>query len=163
MAKIFTYSPQKVILAFGGYTITGWQTLTVERGADGFIPIKGIRGKHTRSRNPDTSCTITVPLLQTSMSNDVFSRIHELDLANGTGRIELTLKDTGGTTVMESIEAYILGYPTVVYSDGFSYHVWKIFCQYTNITVGGNAQVSNIFSGILGAASGVVDSVSSFL
>lgn len=153
MAKVFTYSPNEVILTFGGYTITGWQSITVTRSVDAFKPVRGIRGKHTRVKNADTSCTITIPLLQTSMGNDVISRIHELDLINDTGRISLTLKDIKGTSVFDSVEAYILGYPEVVYSGEFEYRAWKIFCQSTSsYIVGGNAQVDSIFSGIFNAA-----------
>ena len=158
MSKVFCYDPAQVQLTFGGYTITGWQSISIARSVDAFKPIRGIRGKHTRVRNADTSCTISIPLLQTSMGNDVLSRIHELDLVNGTGRIELTISDLGGTSVFNSVEAYILGYPEVVYSGEFEYRQWRIFCQSTNTyVVGGNAQVINIFGGIFGAASGFVN------
>ena len=159
MSKVFTHSPKEVQLTFGGYTVTGWQSITITRSVDAFKPIRGIRGKHTRVRNADTSCTITIPLLQTSMSNDVFARIHDLDITHGTGRIELTIKDLKGTSVFSSAEAYVLGYPEVVYSEEFEYRQWRMFCQSTgSYTVGGNAQVKNIFSGIFGAASGLASS-----
>ncbi len=166
MSKVFCYSPSEVQLTFGGYTVTGWQSISITRSVDAFKPVRGIRGKHTRVRNADTSCTITIPLLQTSMSNDVFSRIHELDIEHGTGRISLTIKDISGTSVFSSAEAYVLGYPEVVYSGEFEYRQWKLFCQTTgSYTVGGNAQIVNIFGGIFGAASGLankaVDAVSS--
>lgn len=166
MAKIFTYSPKEVVLTFGGYTVTGWQSISITRSVDAFKPIRGIRGKHTRVRNADTSCMITIPLLQTSMNNDVFSWIHELDIENGTGRISLTISDLKGTSVFSSVEAYIVGYPEVVYSGEFEYRQWRIFCQTTgSYTVGGNAQVENVFSGIFSDASGLanraIDSVSS--
>ena len=155
MSKVFCYSPKEVVLTFGGYTVTGWQSISIARSVDAFKPIRGIRGKHTRVRNADTSCMITIPLLQTSMSNGVFSRIHELDLTNGTGRISLTVSDLKGTSVFSSVEAYIVGYPEVVYSGEFEFRQWRIFCQTTgSYTIGGNAQVNNIFSGIFSAASG---------
>ena len=158
MSKVFTYSPEKVTITFGGYTVTGWQSISIARSVDAFKPIRGIRGKHTRVRNADTSCMITIPLLQTSMSNDVFSRVHELDLQNGTGRISLTVSDLKGTSVFSSVEAYIIGYPEVAYSGEFEYRQWRIFCQTTgSYTIGGNAQVNNIFSGIFQAASGLVN------
>lgn len=158
MAKVFCYSPKEVQLTFGGYTIEGWQTITIARSTDAFKPIRGIRGKHTRVRNADTSCTITIPILQTSTSNDVLSKIHELDIVNGTGRIELTLKDIKGTSVFSTNEAYIVGYPEVVYSGEFEFRAWKIFCQSTQTyTVGGNAQLENIFSGIFNKAAGFVN------
>ena len=159
MSKVFTYSPREVQLTFGSYTVTGWQSISITRSVDAFKPIRGIRGKHTRVRNADTSCMITIPLLQTSMSNDVLSKIHELDITNGTGRIELTLSDLSGTSVFNSVEAYIVGYPEVVYSGEFEYRQWRIFCQTTgSYTVGGNAQVENIFSSIFSKASGLANS-----
>lgn len=159
MSKVFCYSPKEVVLTFGGYTVTGWQSISIARSVDAFKPIRGIRGKHTRVRNADTSCMITIPLLQTSMSNDVLSKIHELDITNGTGRIELTLSDISGTSVFNSVEAYIVGYPEVVFSGEFEYRQWRIFCQTTgSYTVGGNAQVENIFSSIFNKASGLANS-----
>jgi hypothetical protein len=159
MSKVFCYSPREVVLTFGGYTVAGWQSISVARSADVFKPVRGIRGKHTRVKNADTSCIITIPLLQTSISNDVFSRILELDTERGTGRIELTLSDLGGTSKFSSVEAYILGYPDVTFSDGFEYRQWKIFCQSTGTyIVGGNAQVENIFSSIFSKASGLANS-----
>jgi len=160
MAKIFTYSPKEVGITIGGYTVTGWKSISIRRSVSGFMPIRGIRGKNTRVRNRDTSCTITLPIMQTSMSNDVMQRIHELDMAHGTARIELTVKDASGTSVFSSFEAYILGYPEVVYSEGMEFREWVIFCQSTSsYVVGGNAQVKSIFSGLMDAASGAVDAV----
>ena len=158
MSKVYTYSPQEVQLTFGGYTITGWQNLTITRSVDAFKPVRGIRGKHTRVRSIDTSCTITVTILQTSMSNDVLCRIHDLDLEYGSGRIELLLKDMGGTGVFSSAEAYVLGYPEVVYSGEFEYRQWRLFCQNTgNYTIGGNGQTTSIFSNIFNSAAGLVN------
>ena len=158
MSKVFTYSPQEVQLTFGGYTVTGWQSISITRSVDAFKPVRGIRGKHTRVRSIDTSCTITVTKLQTSMSNDVLCRIHDLDLEYGSGRIELRLKDMGGTGVFSSAEAYVLGYPEVVYSGEFEYRQWRLFCQNTgNYTIGGNGQTTSIFSNIFNSAAGLVN------
>ena len=158
MSKVYTYSASEVQLTFGGYTITGWQNLTITRSADAFKPVRGIRGKHTRVRSIDTSCTITVTILQTSMSNDVLCRIHDLDLEYGSGRIELLLKDMGGTGIFSSAEAYVLGYPEVVYSGEFEYRQWRLFCQNTgNYTIGGNGQTTSIFSNIFNSAAGLVN------
>ena len=158
MSKVYTYSASEVQLTFGGYTITGWQNLTITRSVDAFKPVRGIRGKHTRVRSIDTSCTITVTILQTSMSNDVLCRIHDLDLEYGSGRIELLLKDMGGTGVFSSAEAYVLGYPEVVYSGEFEYRQWRLFCQNTgNYTIGGNGQTTSIFSNIFNSAAGLVN------
>ena len=164
MSSLFTYSSKEVTLVIGGYTITGWEKISVSRNAPAFVPIRGIRGKNTRVRNTDTSATFSIPLLQTSMGNDVFSQIHTLDIERGTGRLEITLKDSSGTGVFGSSEAYIVDYPVVAYSGNFEYRVWTIFAQSTSTyNVGGNGKVDNIFSSILSAANRVVDKVSNLI
>jgi hypothetical protein len=161
MSSLFTYSPKEVTISIGGYSLTGWDNLSVARSVQGFVPIRGIRGKNTRVRNMDTSATITLPLLQTSMGNDVLSRIHALDLEKGTGRLDITLKDSSGTSVFSSSEAYILGFPVSAYSGNFEYRVWQIFAQSTTTyTVGGNGKTNNIFDSIVSSASNLVNNVS---
>lgn len=146
MANSFTvntYNPRDVILTLGGYQITGWQNVTVSRTVKGFTVIRGIRGKNTRVPNKDTSATITMTLLQTSQANDVLSYIHELDLDEGTARIELTLKDRSGRSVFSSNEGFIVGYPVSTFSGQFEYRSWEIFAQSTTTyNVGGNARPS---------------------
>ena len=144
MSGIFTYSPREVQLIVAGYKVSGWETITITRSIDGFIPVRGIRGKNTRVRSTDTSATITVPVMQTELSNEVLNSIHTQDLQLGSGRLEITLKDGIGTSGFSSNEAYIIGYPAVTYSGGIEYREWRIFCQTTaTFEVG-----SNIESGI---------------
>lgn len=159
--SVFTYSPSDVVLDIGGYQLTGWESISISRRVDGFIPAYGIRNKHTRVPTKDTSATITIPLLQTSQSNDVLSAIHELDLQNGTGRIALMLKDGSGTSVFSSAEAYILGYPEVIFSGDFTYRAWRIFCQTTNTySVGGNGRPqTSLFDTAINEASNFISGI----
>jgi len=156
-----TYSPSDVKLSFGGYTIVGWEEISIERRSPSFIPVAGIRGKHTRVATQDTAATISISLLQTSPSNDILSEVHRQDIINGTGRLTLTLKDYSGRSVFSSDEAYILGYPAAGYSSGFEYRVWSVFCQTTsNYKVGGNTRpetslVDSIINGVRGISGNI--------
>lgn len=156
-----TYSPEDVILTIGGYQLTAWETISISRRVDTFVPVFGIRGKHTSVPTGDTSATIVIPLLQTSASNDVLSAIHDLDSQNGTGRLILMLKDNSGRSIFSSDEGRIMGYPETVYSGGFEYRAWKIWLQSTSTyIVGGNSSPStSIFDGALNAASNFVSSL----
>jgi hypothetical protein len=153
-----TYSASDVILTIGGYQITGWESITIARRVDGFVPVFGIRGKHTRIPTNDTSSFITLPILQTSQSNEVLSTIHGLDLIEGTGRLAILLKDNSGASVFSSNEAYIVGYPETVFSGTFEYRNWSILCQTTDtFIVGGNAKgTSSIFDSALSAVSSLL-------
>jgi len=166
MGGVFTYSPKEVVLVVAGYQVTGWESITIARTVDGFIPVRGIRGKNTRVRSTDTSAMITIPLLQTAMSNEVLSEIHTQDLAVGTGRIELLLKDGSGSSVFGSTEAYILGYPVATYSGGAEYREWRLFCQTTSTyIVGANAEaglgdlLSSGFAKAKSAVSGAANAI----
>jgi len=141
--SVETYSASDVKLSIGGYIITGWDNLTINRRVKAFTPVYGIRGKNTRVKNVDTSATIIITLIQTSQSNDVLSYIHELDIDEGTARITLTLKDNSGRSVFSSNEAYISSYPTKSFSGDFTYNTWEIILQSTqSYTVGGNGRPS---------------------
>lgn len=148
---IDTYSPQDVTFMVGGYPLKGWNSISISRTVETFIPIKGIRNKHTRIRNKDSSATIRIDIIQTSTTNDVLSRVLELDTQNGTGRLSLLLKDASGRSVFASDEAYITGYPEVVYSGDIQYRQWSIYCQSTSTyLIGGNSRAStNLLDSIL--------------
>lgn len=144
MTGIYTYNPKEVTLVVGGYIFTGWESITITRNTKAFTPVRGIRGKNTRVRNRDTSATIVIPLLQTSSGNDVLTQIVEQDINFGTALISMSLSDGSGSSVFDSSEAYVTGFPTTKFSGGFEYRVWEIFCQKTgSFTVGGNANPSN--------------------
>jgi len=156
-----TYSPKDVKVDIGGYILVGWEDISISRTSAGFIPVRGIRGKHTRVPSLDTSASLTITLHQASPSNDVLSAIHSQDLVKGTGRLAITLKDYSGRTVISSDEAYILSYPEVVFSRDFEFRAWTIFCQSTSeYTIAGNTKpetplVDAIVGGIKGIAGNI--------
>lgn len=159
--SVNTYSPSDVRLTLGGYQLAGWNSITIARNKQGFVPIPGIRGKHTRVPTNDTSATITISMIQTSPSHDVMSAIHGVDLVEGTGRLAITLRDASGRSVFNSNEAYILGYPETTYSDNFEYRTWSMYCQTTgDYLVGGNTRPeTSLVDSLLGGLSGAIGNI----
>ena len=154
MANSYTYSPQDVRLVIGGYIFTGWNSITITR-PESFLVVKGIRGKHTRVQNPDTSANLIIALTQTSPGNDVFSETLRQDIINGTARIALTLVDKSGSSVFSSNDAYITGYPSATFSGQFQDRPWRIFAQTTtDYTVGGNGRSSSALINAISEAVG---------
>ena len=66
--SVQTYNPADVLLDIGGYTLAGWESISISRRSLGFITVPGIRGKHTRVPSGDSSATITISLLQLPLS-----------------------------------------------------------------------------------------------
>lgn len=130
--SVNTYAPKDVSFIVGGYALSGWASIRISRNSQVYTQVRGIRGKNTRYRNTDTSATLTVSILQTEEANDILSQIVERDRELGTGRIALTIKDGSGSAVISSSEAFIAGYPEVVYSGGFEYRNWTILCNSTS-------------------------------
>lgn len=149
MSEINTYSPTDVILTVIDHKLTGWESISISKTSPSFIAVPGIRGKHTRVENPDRSCTISFGLINTSKSNDFISAIHAADVTNGTAKLSVMLKDNSGNSVFSSNDAYILTYPDVMFSGGFEYRKWDIFCQtVSDYNVGGNSKPKTIFDSL---------------
>lgn len=141
MFEVLTYNPEDVYLSIGGYNCAGWDEISIERATPAYKLIKGIRGKHTRIKDEDTSALVTISLMQVSPTNDVLSELHTQDIIETTGRLDLLLIDKSGNSKFGSSEAYITGYPKRTFKDSIEYVVWTIQCQTTdNYIVGGNNQ-----------------------
>lgn len=137
---VATYTPKEVSLLIGGSLVTGWDRITVQRNAESFRQVRGIRGKNTRVRNRDSSATMTVELAQTSITNSIFSQILQLDLAQGTGRLEWTLRDAKGEYVFQTNTGYVSSYPESGFSGEIETRRWTLLCDSSTIFVGGNPQ-----------------------
>ena len=149
MTQVNTYSPQDVNLIISGFKVTGWDNITISKTNPSFTTVQGIRGKHTRVRNPDTSCSLVFNIIQTDRSNNTLSAIHDADLSQGTGKLSVMLKDDSGTSVFSSYDAYITTYPEVVFSGEFEYRQWTVFCQSVkDYRVGGNSKPKSVLDSL---------------
>lgn len=136
--EINTYSPDSVDLIIAGYKVFGWDNITLQRTKQGFTPYEGIRNKSSRTRNTTTSATLSLSIIQSCPVNDVLSKVHDLDLQYGTGRLVITLKDKSGRSLFSTNDAFITGYPAAAYTSELEYRVWNIYCGTTTWILGGN-------------------------
>lgn len=147
-----TYSASDVILSFGGYSVVGWDEISVRRDSAQSNFIRGIRGKNTRIINPNTSSVISVACPQTSEAHAVFSQIVDGDLlTGGNARLQVILKDLNGGLVLSSNEAYVTGYPDVSYKNSIENYTWLIQCystQYSGLT--SRTPQTSLFDFVLG-------------
>lgn len=136
---INTFNPSSTTLLLSNHKVHGITEIAVKKNSTTFEIVKGIRGKNTRRRNRDSSCVISVSLIQTSTSNDVLSEIVALDKEQGTGQITLLLKDISGSTLIKSDNAFIEDYPEATFQENISMRTWNIYCLSTSeYVIGGN-------------------------
>lgn len=172
-SNILTYSPADVKLILCGYILTGISSVTLQwKGAKPFRVIRGIRGKHTRVASPDLYATVVVEVLQTSITNDIFTSILSQDRLNQSARLEFTVNDTSGTTSYQSTECFIGAYPDISLTGDLQTYKWEIEClNFLAGQIGGNArQGFDLFDSangaidyISGKGSEFIDSATSFI
>lgn len=142
--EVHTYSPSEIRLDISGYQITGFERISITRNSPAFSIVKGIRGKNSRIRNRDTSCTVTVDVIQTALVNDVLNQILEQDLRTNSARLTLNLTDGLGSSKIVSNECFIESFPDLVYADDIEYRRWSLVCLSTDLfRVGGNSKLSD--------------------
>lgn len=141
--EVHTYSPSDIRLDISGFQITGFESISVKKNSPAFSIVKGIRGKNSRVRNRDTSCTVTVTVIQTSLVNDVLNQILEEDLRTNSARLTLDLTDGLGSSKIVSNECFIESHADLVYSGDIEYRRWSLICLSTDLfRVGGNAKLA---------------------
>ena len=151
--RLRTYSPNSVSVilthdATGiSHTVTGFSEdsiVSIERNAETFTMYRGADDTKTRIYNSDSSATITIPLQQTSNSNDIFSLLYEYDRArlNSDGLFSLQIKDLTGRSVYFSDEAYIAIVPNSAFSNSMELREWVIHAASLNTLIGGNSRYS---------------------
>lgn len=90
--------------------------IEIIRNSPDFTPVPAIRGRNSRIHNRDKSGSIQFRLLQTSPDNDILSKIVQYDVMNQTGRLNVIVKDTGGTTSIQFLDCYLEGIPNMAFS-----------------------------------------------
>jgi len=135
---ITTYDPEAIYLVIGEQILVGWNVISITRDSYPILTIKGIRGKHTRVLSYDTSATVRLTLPAGSEWNSIFSSLLTADLTSGTSRLELLLKDTGGTSLFKSSEAFVVNFADVVFDASLSERAWTIQCLSTDVYNVGN-------------------------
>lgn len=126
--EVKTYAPDEVYLTFGGYTVEGWNSISLQKQIPTFSTIQGIRGKNTRIRNKNSHSIITISCDLTSDLNSILSSIVTVDRATGGAALSLSLIDGSGGEVFSSTEAYVSDESDRTYDNTVSERKWVIEC-----------------------------------
>ena len=122
--KVLTYSPKDVTLIIAGFTVAGMISVSISWNKPQFMSVKGAYGKTTRVKSWDTSAVLKVELLQTAIANGIFSDLVNLDAETNGGRLEMTLQDLSGNSLIFSDDVYLTSLADIRYSDDFDNRVW---------------------------------------
>jgi hypothetical protein len=153
MASTFTstFAPNDVtvVISQGAFShvVSGFSEdsiVSIERNSDTFSLYTGADDTNTRIYQADTSAMITLPLQQTSNSNDILSQLYENDRASrdSTGLFNITVKDNSGRSTFFAEEAFIAVVPNSSFGNTMQLREWQIQAVRLQTFNGGNAKFS---------------------
>ena len=110
----------------GSYIISGFaedDQITLARDEDAYTKRVGVAGEVTRIKNTNRAGSVTVSLMQSSLSNDELSFLAELDEFANFGAVPLLLKDHNGRALVASPFCWVRRYPELQWKKDVA--VWK--------------------------------------
>ena len=143
-----TFAPNDVTVVISqgdfSHVVSGFSEdsiVTIERNSDTFSLYTGADDTNTRIYQANTSGMITLPLQQTSNSNDILSQLYENDRASrdSSGMFAITVKDNSGRSVFFAEEAFIGRVPDASFGNSMNLREWQIQAVRLKVTFGGNA------------------------
>jgi len=161
-----TFAPNDVTVTIsqGGFShiVSGFSEdsiVSVERNSDTFTLYTGADDTNTRIYQANTSGMVTLPLQQTSNSNDILSQLYLNDKASkdSSGLFTMTIKDNSGRTTFFAEEAFIARVPDASFGNTMQLREWQIQAVRLEANYGGNANFTPEDQASLEALGGTVE------
>lgn len=142
-----TYDPASVIVTWGSLTISGFAPETfcnVERAEDAVTTTVGADGFGCHTINRNRSGTVTVTLMQSSLTNSALSRLANLDEQTGDVSYPLVVKDIrSDATLCVAHASKIKKMPASAFGKELGTREWMFTSVKIDISVGGNLPVGS--------------------
>jgi hypothetical protein len=111
-------------------------------------------GSISRLYTNSQTYTISLTFHRGSTSNDILTKLWQLDEFTQMGKFPLFIKDLSGTDLFFSTNTWIEGIPSMVQSTSFDSRTWILRSSQAVINVGSNQDASGILQDLINLASG---------
>lgn len=141
MGDFHNYSPDRVIIVFGGIIIGGFAKDTfieVERDEATFMKYNGALGDTARSKNLNKGGKVTLTLMAVSPFNDELYGLAALDEDDTILPGPLQIKDLNGNMRCSAEIAWIEKWPKIDRAKESGTVQWVIDCASLEVIPGGN-------------------------
>lgn len=166
MANLFNYCPDSVqVLVAGFIHIEGFVDGTFISVDKDEMPYSSVRmpdGTIARKFNNSQTYTITITLHNGSSTNDILTKMWQVDELTQMGKFPLLIKDQSGSDLLFSTESWIEGIPSLTKSNSVDSRVWIIKSANAQINIGGNESVSSLLQDIVNVASSALPGLGLF-
>ena len=166
MPTLFNYSPEAVNCLIAGFIpIEGYVDGTFISVDKDEMPYSSVRmpdGTIARKYNNSQTYTITITLHNGAETNNLLTKMWQVDEITQRGKFPLLIKDQSGSDLLFSTESWIEGIPSLTKSNAIDSRVWVIKSAFATINVGGNEEASNLLQDITNIAVSALPSLSLF-
>lgn len=153
---IFNYCPDEVNVLLAGFiNISGFVDGTFVNISKDVVPFSSVRtadGTVARMYNNDQTYTVTLTLHCGSNSNELLTKLWQLDEITQRGKFPLLVKDFSGSDLFFSTTTWVEGVPDITKSNGVDSRVWVLRSSQATINVGGNMEPSQLLEDITNLA-----------
>lgn len=154
---IASYSPEDInCLAFGiplgGFADGTFITISKDKVPYGATETSD--GQVARLYTNSQTYTISLTFHRGSTSNDILTKLWQLDEFSQVGKFPLFIRDLSGTDLFFSTNTWIEGIPNMVQSTNFDTRTWILRSSQAVINVGSNQDASSILQDLINLASG---------
>lgn len=139
--SVKSYDPASVSIVFAGIPMEGYADgtfITVARDNPSFNLAIGSDGEGARAKSNDKSGTITVTLMQNSLTNDLLSALSIADEQTGDGIGPFLMKDLSGRTLCAAETAWLEKPSDIEFAREISNREWTIKTDALDLFAGGN-------------------------
>ncbi|MND61436.1 hypothetical protein D3C80_526950 [compost metagenome] len=149
--RLATFAPNQVTIIITqdstgvAHILSGFSEdsiVTIEQMQEKYTLYTGADNTGTRVFNASKSATLTIPLQQTSVSNDILSLLFANDDQTSRGLFSIQVKDTSGRSAYFSDDAYVAVVPAAGFANTMQTREWVIQAFNLDSFHGGNAIVT---------------------
>lgn len=149
------YSPEEInCLAFGinlsGFADGTFISITKDKMPFGTTEMPD--GTVARLYTNSQTYTISLTFHRGSTSNDVLTKLWQLDELTQKGKFPLFIKDLSGTDLFFSTNTWVEGLPSMVESTSFDTRTWILRSSQAAINIGSNQDASGILQDLVNLA-----------
>lgn len=153
---LFSYCPEEVnVLVAGFIPITGFVDGTFINITKDVMPFTSVRtpdGTVSRMYNNDQTYTIEISLYNGSQTNDVLTKLWQIDEITQVGKFPILVKDNSGTDLFFSTTTWIEQTPSMAKSSTVDTRTWVLRSSQAVINFGGNENVSSLINDLVNIA-----------
>lgn len=167
MTELATYMPENVtVLLAGLIPVSGFiagSFISITKDVRPFKSKRTTDGTVSRLYNNDQTYTITISLYSGSDTNDVLTKLWQLDEITQRGKFALIVKDGSGSDLFFSTTTWIEGLPSLVKSNQFETRTWELKSSSAIINIGGNGNSGSILQDLVNTAISALPSIAGIL